>query len=250
MTELSDTQIDRYARHIILKEIGGEGQKRLLDATIAIIGVGGIGCPAVEALAAAGVGRLRLIDDDMVALSNLQRQTLFGTADVGRPKVDAAADAIARLTPDVTVERRPVRLGGDNAKALLAGADVVIDGCDNFATRLIVADAAQALHIPLVSAAVGQFEGQLAVYRGWEAGKPCYRCLVGDNPDRPDVSCADQGVLGALTQSMGGLAAIEAIRQILPFGADSAGQLLILDALAFRFRTIALPKDPGCSCKA
>lgn len=249
MTELSDTQIDRYARHIILKEIGGEGQKRLLDATIAIIGVGGIGCPAVEALAAAGVGRLRLIDDDMVALSNLQRQTLFGTADVGRPKVDAAADAIARLTPDVTVERRPVRLGGDNAKALLAGADVVIDGCDNFATRLIVADAAQALHIPLVSAAVGQFEGQLAVYRGWEAGKPCYRCLVGDNPDRPDVSCADQGVLGALTQSMGGLAAIEAIRQILPFGADSAGQLLILDALAFRFRTIALPKDPGCSCK-
>lgn len=250
MTELSDTQIDRYARHIILKEIGGEGQKRLLDATIAIIGVGGIGCPAVEALAAAGVGRLRLIDDDMVALSNLQRQTLFGTADVGRPKVDAAADAIARLTPDVTVERRPVRLGGDNAKALLAGADVVIDGCDNFATRLIVADAAQALHIPLVSAAVGQFEGQLAVYRGWEAGKPCYRCLVGDDPDRPDVSCADQGVLGALTQSMGGLAAIEAIRQILPFGADSAGQLLILDALAFRFRTIALPKDPGCSCKA
>lgn len=250
MTELSDTQIDRYARHIILKEIGGEGQKRLLDATIAIIGVGGIGCPAVEALAAAGVGRLRLIDDDMVALSNLQRQTLFGTADVGRPKVDAAADAIARLTPDVTVERRPVRLGGDNAKALLAGADVVIDGCDNFATRLIVAAAAQALHIPLVSAAVGQFEGQLAVYRGWEAGKPCYRCLVGDDPDRPDVSCADQGVLGALTQSMGGLAAIEAIRQILPFGADSAGQLLILDALAFRFRTIALPKDPGCSCKA
>ncbi|PZO88264.1 MAG: molybdopterin biosynthesis protein MoeB [Sphingomonas sanxanigenens] len=250
MTELSDTQIDRYARHIILKEIGGEGQKRLLDATIAIIGVGGIGCPAVEALAAAGVGRLRLIDDDLVALSNLQRQTLFGTADVGRPKVDAAADAIARLTPDVTVERRPVRLGGDNAKALLAGADVVIDGCDNFATRLIVAAAAQALHIPLVSAAVGQFEGQLAVYRGWEAGKPCYRCLVGDDPDRPDVSCADQGVLGALTQSMGGLAAIEAIRQILTFGADSAGQLLILDALAFRFRTIALPKDPGCSCKA
>lgn len=248
MTLLSDTQIDRYARHIILKEIGGEGQKRLLGATVAVIGVGGIGCPAIEALAAAGVGRLRLIDDDMVALSNLQRQTLFGTADVARPKVDAAADAVARLTPDVAIERHPIRLGIDNARSLLAGADVILDGCDNFATRLIVADVAQALQIPLVSAAVGQFEGQLAVYRGWEAGKPCYRCLVGNDPDRPDVSCADQGVLGALTQSIGGLAAIEAIRQIVPFGADSAGQLLILDALAFRFRTIALPKDPGCSC--
>lgn len=248
MTLLSDTQIDRYARHIILKEIGGEGQKRLLGATVAVIGVGGIGCPAIEALAAAGVGRLRLIDDDMVALSNLQRQTLFGTADVGRPKVDAAADAVARLTPDVAIERHPIRLGIDNARSLLAGADVILDGCDNFATRLIVADVAQALQIPLVSAAVGQFEGQLAVYRGWEAGKPCYRCLIGNDPDRPDVSCADQGVLGALTQSIGGLAAIEAIRQIVPFGADSAGQLLILDALAFRFRTIALPKDPGCSC--
>lgn len=248
MTLLSDTQIDRYARHIILKEIGGEGQKRLLGATVAVIGVGGIGCPAIEALAAAGVGRLRLIDDDMVALSNLQRQTLFGTADVGRPKVNAAADAVARLTPDAAIERHPIRLGIDNARSLLAGADVILDGCDNFATRLIVADVAQALQIPLVSAAVGQFEGQLAVYRGWEAGKPCYRCLVGNDPDRPDVSCADQGVLGALTQSIGGLAAIEAIRQIVPFGADSAGQLLILDALAFRFRTIALPKDPGCSC--
>lgn len=248
MTLLSDAQIDRYARHIILKEIGGEGQKRLLGATVAVIGVGGIGCPAIEALAATGVGRLRLIDDDEVALSNLQRQTLFSTADVGRAKVDAAADAVARLTPDVAIERHPIRLGIDNARSLLAGADVVLDGCDNFATRLIGADAAQALQIPLVSAAVGQFEGQLAVYRGWEAGKPCYRCLVGNDPDRPDVSCADQGVLGALTQSIGGLAAIEAIRQIVPFGTDSAGQLLILDALAFRFRTIALPKDPGCSC--
>lgn len=247
---LSDDQIDRYARHIILKEIGGTGQQALLRASVAIIGAGGIGCPAVEALAAAGVGRLILIDDDVVALSNLQRQTLFDTADVGRLKVDAAADAVARLNPDIAIERHPVRLDTDNAASLLASADVVIDGCDNFATRLIVSDAAQALHVPLVSAAVGQFEGQLAVYRGWEAEKPCYRCLVGSDPDRPDISCADQGVLGALTLSLGGLAAIEAIRQIVPFGSDSAGQLLILDALAFRFRTIALPKDPGCSCTA
>ena len=142
------------------------------------------------------------------------------------------------------------RFDADTAARLLTGVDVVVDGTDNFATRLAVADAAQAAQVPLVSAAVGQFEGQLAVYRGWEADKPCYRCLVGHDPDRPDVSCADQGVLGALTGVMGSLAAIEAVRQIVPFGEDSAGKLLLLDALAFRFRTIALPKDPGCRCAA
>ncbi|WP_414902854.1 HesA/MoeB/ThiF family protein [Sphingomonas flavalba] len=245
---LSDAQLDRYARHIILKEIGGTGQRALLAGHVVVIGAGGIGCPAIAALAAAGVGRLTVIDDDRVALSNLQRQTLFATADVGRLKVDAAADAVARLNPDVHVVRQEVRLDAGNAAGLLAGADVVLDGCDNFATRLAVADAALALRIPLVSAAVGQFDGQLAVYRGWEVGKPCYRCLIGDDPDRPDVSCADQGVLGALTATLGALAAIEAIRQIVPFGADSAGQLLRLDALAFRFHTATLPKDPGCRC--
>ena len=250
MPQLTDDQLDRYARHIVLKEIGGGGQAALLGAHVAIVGVGGIGCPAIQALAAAGVGRLTLIDDDVVALSNLQRQTLFATADVGQPKTRAAAAAIARLNPDVTVIRRADRLGADNATALLRDADVILDGCDNFATRLAVSDAAQTLHIPLVSAAVGQFEGQIAVYRGWEADKPCYRCLVGDHPDRPDASCADQGVLGALTALLGSLAAIETIRQIVPFGNDSAGQLLLVDALAFRFRTIALAKDPGCRCAA
>jgi len=247
---LTDPQLERYARHIILREIGGAGQQRLLDAHVAIVGAGGIGSPLIQALAAAGIGQLTVIDDDHVALSNLQRQYLFGTADVGRPKVDAARDAIARLNPDVTVTTLHRRLTAETFDDFAAGADVIVDGSDNFATRLMVADAANARRIPLVSAAVGQFEGQLAVYRGWEPDKPCYRCLVGNDPDRGDASCADQGVLGALTGLLGSLAAIEAIRQIVPFGDDSAGKLLLADALAFRFRTITVPKDPACRCRA
>ena len=243
---LSDAQLSRYARHIVLREIGGAGQVRLLGATAAVIGAGGIGSPALQHLAAAGVGRLIVIDDDRVELSNLQRQTLFATDAVGAAKAEAARDALARLNPDVTVEPRAVRLDAGNAAALIAGADVVLDGCDNFATRLAVADPALTAHIPLVSAAVGQFEGQLAVFRGWEADKPCYRCWVGNDPDRPEVSCADQGVLGAMTGVLGSLAAIEAIRAIVAFGHDPAGTLLLVDALAFRFRTLTLPKDSGC----
>jgi len=247
---LRDEQLDRYARHIILKEIGGGGQKRLLDAHALIVGAGGIGSPVIQYLAAAGVGRLTVVDDDTVSLSNLQRQTLFATRDVGSRKVVAAANVVQRMNPDVTLLPIDRRLDAGNAARLLGGVDVVIDGSDNFATRLIVADAALAASVPLVSAAVGQFEGQLAVYRGWQADRPCYRCLVGNDPDRPDASCSDQGVLGALTGVIGSLAAIEAVRQIVPFGEDSAGRLLIVDALAFRFRTIALPKDAGCSCAA
>lgn len=251
MMALADAQLERYARHIVLKEIGGDGQRRLLDATVAIIGAGGIGSPAIQYLAAAGVGRLRVIDDDTVSLSNLQRQTLFATRDVGAGKVAMAANAVQRLNPDVRVHGLVQRIDAGNAAALLDGADVVLDGSDSFATRLAVGDAALALRIPLVSAAVGQFEGQLAVYRGWEAGRPCYRCFVGGDPGRADVSCADQGVLGALTGVLGSLAAIEAVRAITRFGEDSAGRLLLVDALAFRFRTIALPKDPGClACAA
>lgn len=249
--DLSDTQLERYARHIILKEIGGAGQRTLLASHVAIIGAGGIGSPAIQYLAAAGVGRLTLIDDDHVSLSNLQRQTLFGTADEGRAKVDAAADAVDRLTPDTRITSYPIRIASENAAGLLHGADAILDGCDNFQTRFAVADAALALHIPLISAAVGQFEGQLGVYRGWEAGKPCYRCFVGADPDRPDMSCADQGVMGALTGIMGSLAALETIRALVPFGEDSAGKLLLADALSLRFRTLTLPKDPGCpACAA
>ncbi len=243
---LSDAQLERYARHIILKEIGGAGQARLLSAHVVLVGAGGIGSPAIQYLAAAGVGTLRVIDDDDVALSNLQRQTLYAMADIGRPKGEAAMAAVARLNPDVKLVAINQRLTADNAALLLRDADVVIDGSDSFATRLAVADATTALRIPLVSAAVGQFEGQLAVYRGWEADKPCYRCLVGDAPDRTEQSCAEQGVIGALTGILGSLAALEAIRVLAPFGEDSAGKLLIADLLSLRFRTIALPKDPAC----
>lgn len=243
---LSDAQLDRYARHIVLKEIGGAGQIAIRRANVTIVGAGGIGSPAIHYLAAAGVGRLTLIDDDLVDRSNLQRQTVFVTTDIGTAKVRAAAAAVERLNPDVAVTQHQQRITTDNAAALIAGADVLIDGSDNFATRLAVADATHAARIPLVSAAVGQFDGQLAVFRGWEPTLPCYRCLVGNDPARDEASCADQGVLGAMTGIMGSLAALEALRAIVPFGTDPAGQLLMVDALDFRFRTLSLPKDPGC----
>ncbi|NNC73241.1 MAG: HesA/MoeB/ThiF family protein [Sphingomonadaceae bacterium] len=243
---LSDQQLERYARHIVLKEIGGEGQQKLLGATVAIVGAGGIGSPLIQYLAAAGIGRLRLIDDDAVALSNLQRQVLFATDDVGQPKVERAKNAVAALNPDIKVHVTQTRLDTTNVENFLRRADVVVDGSDNFETRLLVADEANRQHIPLVSSAIGQFEGQLGVFRGWEADKPCYRCFVGNDPDRADISCADQGVLGALAGVMGSMAAMETVRQITGFGEDSAGKLLLFDALALRFRTLTLPKDPGC----
>ncbi len=247
---LSDEQLDRYARHIILKEVGGAGQQALLNASVAVVGAGGIGSPVIQYLAAAGVGRLRLIDDDVVDLSNLQRQTIFSMTDIGRPKVEAAAEWVRTTNPDVTVEPVRARIDGDNVRELLAGTDAIIDGCDNFATRLAVSDASVGLRIPLVSAAVGQFDGQLATWRGWEADQPCYRCLVGSDPTRDELSCADQGVLGAITGIMGSLGASEVLRALTGFGDEVAGRLLLVDALAFRFRTIKVSKDPGCRCGA
>ena len=244
----SDAELDRYARHLVLHEVGGTGQAALKAARVVVIGAGGIGSPALQYLAAAGIGTLVVVDDDRVDASNLQRQTLFGDTDIGALKVEAAAAAIARINPFVTVERHALRIDESNAATLLAGAQVVLDGCDNFATRLTVADAALAARIPLVSAAVGQFEGQLGVFRGWEPQLPCYRCFVGNDPARADASCADQGVLGALTGIMGSMAALEAMRSVVGFGDDPAGRLLIADLLAFRFRTLTLPKDPGCRC--
>ncbi len=246
----SDDQLDRYARHIVLREIGGEGQNRLAAATIVLVGAGGIGSPALLYLAAAGVGTIRLIDDDRVALSNLQRQIAFGTRDVGRSKVEVAAETANKLNFDTKIDPQDIRINSENATSMIAGADVVIDGSDNFCTRLAVADAALAARIPLVSAAVDQFSGQLGVYRGWEAGKPCYRCLVGDDPARPHTSCAERGVLGPMTGVLGSLAALEAIRVIVGFGPDPAGKLMMFDALDFRTRVIDLPKDPSCACGA
>ena len=245
-TFLSDEQLERYARHIVLKEIGGAGQARLLSADVAVIGAGGIGSPAILYLAAAGVGTIRVIDDDEVALSNLQRQVLFGTGDIGLPKAEGAMAAVARLNPDVKLIPINARIDADNAALMLREADVVLDGCDSFATRLAVADTAQRLRIPLVSAAVGPFEGQLATYRGWEDDRPCYRCLVGSPEDAPDRNCAETGVIGALTGVMGSLAALEVVRTLVPFGVDMAGKLLLADLLSMRFRTLTVAKDPAC----
>lgn len=245
----SDGQLERYARHLVLREVGGAGQRRLLAARVAVVGAGGIGAGALPYLAAAGVGRIRLVDDDTVSLSNLQRQTLYCAADVGAFKAERAARALARINPDCAVEPVAIRLDAANAGALLARADVVLDGCDNFGTRLVVSDAAVALRIPLVSAAVGPFDGQLSTFKGDDPALPCYRCLVGADPAMADRSCADTGVLGALTGALGALAAIEVIREIVGFGESLAGRLLLLDALTACQRTVALAKDPACpSC--
>ncbi|WP_093331811.1 HesA/MoeB/ThiF family protein [Sphingomonas rubra] len=243
---LSDGELARYARHIVLRELGGAGQKRLKAGRVAVIGCGGIGAPAIQYLAAAGVGRLVLIDDDAVDVSNLQRQVIFRTADLGAGKAAAAAAAARAINPHVVVEPARARIDAANAAALLDGVDVVLDGCDNFATRLVVADAGLAARVPLVSAAVGQFEGQLGVFRGWETALPCYRCFVGAEPERPEASCAETGVLGPVTGVLGSLAALEVLRALAPFGDDPAGKLLLVDLLALRFRTVRLPKDPGC----
>ena len=246
MTPLSPDEMARYARHIVLPEIGGTVQLRLRRAHAVVIGAGGIGSPVIQYLAAAGIGRLTLIDDDRVDASNLQRQTIFATTDIGAPKVAAAAAIVTRLNPHVAVDACAVRVDRENVRGLIDGADVVIDGCDNFDTRLTVADAALAARVPLVSAAVGRFEGQLGVFRGWEPSRPCYRCYVGDAPSREGATCAEEGVIGPVTGILGSFAALEAIRQIAPFGEDSAGKLVLIDLLALRLRTLTLPKDPGC----
>ncbi|MFM9852837.1 MAG: HesA/MoeB/ThiF family protein [Sphingomonadaceae bacterium] len=245
---LTDDQLDRYARHIILREIGGAGQMRLLAARVAVIGAGGIGSPLLQYLAAAGIGHISIIDDDVVSLSNLQRQTLFGTADVGALKVSVAAKALAHINPDAKISAIAARLTRDNAADLLRNVDVIVDGCDNFATRLIVNDVSVAMRVPLVSAAIGQFHGQIGTFRGWEADKPCYRCFVGDAHDPDDCdSCAELGVLGAMVGMMGSFAAMEVIRVITGFGDDQAGKLQIVDGVTPSMRAITLPKDPGCT---
>jgi adenylyltransferase/sulfurtransferase len=249
---LTDSQLDRYARHIVLKEIGGEGQKRLLAARVTVIGAGGIGSPALQYLAAAGVGSVTVIDDDEVSLDNLQRQILFGTADVGRGKAEVAQEAVERLNPDVSFRAARERLNSANAAALLEGAELVLDGSDNFATRLAVSDHCTAARIPLVSAAIGQFQVQVGTWRGWEEGRPCYRCFVGDAFDAEDCdSCAELGVLGAMAGLAGSWAAVETIRQVIGFGGEAAGKVHVFDGLEPAMRTLRIVKDPGCrACSA
>ena len=258
MTELTDEQLERYARHIVLKDIGGIGQKKLLDAHILIIGAGGIGCPAIQYLAAAGIGALTIIDDDVVSLSNLQRQVLFSVNDIGQPKVEVAKRAALAINPDVLIHTVNQRLTAQNlsddaavfSEQFFGQFDAILDGCDNYQTRLLVSEYSLTHRIPLVSAAIGQFQGQLGIFRGWEADKPCYRCFVGDALDPDDCdNCSEVGVLGAMVGLMGSFAAMEAIRVVTGFGDDPAGKLQLFDGLRPSMRSINLPKDPECkSC--
>jgi adenylyltransferase/sulfurtransferase len=244
---LTDTELERYARHIVLPQLGGAGQRRLQASRVAVIGAGGIGSAAIPLLAGAGIGRLTIIDDDQVDRSNLQRQTIFRDDQVGMPKAALAAGFAQALNPEIEATAKPMRLDAANADELLAGHGLVLDGCDNFATRLAVSDAATRLRIPLVSAAAAQFQGQAGLFRGWEADKPCYRCFVGDAFDADDCdSCAELGVLGALTGTLGSFAALIAIRAIAGIGEDAAGKLFLFNGESLEWRTMRLPKDPGC----
>jgi adenylyltransferase/sulfurtransferase len=243
---LSDAELDRFARHIILPQIGGAGQAKLKAAHVAVIGAGGIGCPVIQYLAAAGVGRLTIIDDDSVELSNLQRQILFADADIGAAKAAVAVREAQRRNPAMAARAVAERIDAGNAGALLAGADLVIDGCDNFATRLSVNAACVAARIPLLSAAIGAFDAQVGLFRGWEADQPCYACLVGADPARDGVNCAEAGVLGALAGLAGTLAAVEAVRALVGFGSALTGRLAIIDMLDRRWREVRIAKDPGC----
>ena len=237
----SEDEIERYARHLVLSEVGGPGQQRLKAARVGLIGLGGVGAPAALYLAAAGVGTLRLIDDDAVSLSNLQRQIVFDTADVGRAKVIAGSETLAALNPHVGLEPRPERLTAANAAALIEGCDVVIDGTDDFGARFAVNAACLACRIPLVSGALGRWSGQVGVFhRG-----PCYRCLVPETPPDADT-CSRVGVVGALAGVVGAMAALEAIKLIAGAGEPLSGRLLIYDGLAGTARTVRVAPDPDC----
>jgi len=246
--EFSEDEVRRYSRHILLDEVGGIGQARLREARILVVGAGGLGSPVLLYLAAGGVGTIGVIDDDVVELSNLQRQIAHGMASLGRRKVASAAAAVQAINPEVRVEAHPVRLTADNVADLVGRYDLVCDGSDNFATRFLVADACVRARRTLVSAAVLRFEGQLAVFKP-HAGPahPCYRCLYPEAPpDGMVPSCAEAGVLGAVTGVMGTLQATEAMKEVLGIGETLSGRLLIWDALATRFRTMRFPRDPAC----
>ena len=248
---LSPEEIERYARHIVLREIGGPGQARLKAARVLVIGAGGLGSPVLLYLAAAGVGTLGVIDDDSVSRSNLQRQVLFGTPDVGAPKTHRAAAALRRLNPHVGIEEHPGRFGTETAGTLVARYDVVVDGSDNWTTRYLASDSSFRAARPLVTGSVGSFDGSVTTLRPFETGpdgtpNPTYRCLFPEPPPDGSVpTCAEAGVLGALTGLVGSLMALETIREIVPFGEGLVGKLLLIDARSMRFETLRYHWDPA-----
>jgi len=247
VSHFSDDELDRYARHIVLPQVGGIGQRKLKAAKVVVIGAGGIGSAAIPAFAGAGIGMLTIVDDGEVERSNLQRQTIFRDDQLGRPKAPLATEFARSLNPTVQAIGVAQRLDESNVDGLIGCQDLILDGSDNFATRLAVSDAATRLHIPLVSAAAVQFQGQVGLFRGWEENKPCYRCFVGDAFDNDDCdTCAEQGVLGALAATVGSFGALMAIRSIAGIGEDVAGSLYLFDGLALDWRKMRLPKNPGC----
>jgi adenylyltransferase/sulfurtransferase len=247
---LSGDEIERYARHIVLREVGGPGQARLKAASVLVVGAGGLGSPLILYLAACGIGRIGVVDDDVVSLSNLQRQVIHGTPDIGRPKVESARDAVARLNPHVVVEPHRCRLDAGNAAGLIADYDLVADGSDNFATRYLVSDTCFHVGRPLVTAALGTFDGSLTTIRAHErdaggAWNPTYRCLFPVPPPPGTVApCAEAGILGALAGLMGTMMALEIQRQIIGFGEGLVGRLLLVDARDMRFDTLSYGRDP------
>jgi molybdopterin-synthase adenylyltransferase len=247
---LTPEEIERYARHLVLREIGGPGQQKLKAARVLVIGAGGLGAPLLQYLAAAGVGVIGVVDDDSVSLSNLQRQVIHDTAGVGRAKVESAQEAIHRLNPHVKVEPHHMRLTPENARELIAAYDIVADGSDNFFTRYLVSDACFFEKKPLVTAAVGGFDASLTTLRPFEHGpdgapNPTYRCLFPEAPPPGTVpNCEEVGVLGALTGVVGAMMALEAIREIVGFGESLVGRLLLIDTLTMRFETLRYAYDP------
>ena len=248
---LDGKELERYARHIVLREVGGPGQAKLKAARVLVVGAGGLGAPVLLYLAAAGVGTLGVVDDDSVSLSNLQRQVIHATPDVGMRKVDSAEAAISRLNPHVAVETHMTRLTAANALALISQYDIVADGSDNFATRYLVADACYFAKKPLVTAAVGTFDGSLTTLRAHEmradgTRNPTYRCLFPEPPPAGTVpACAEAGILGALPGILGAMMALEVIREIVGFGEGLVGRLLMVDARSMRFETLSYAWDPG-----
>lgn len=250
---LSEDQINRYARHILLPEVGGVGQQKLLDARVLVIGAGGLGSPVLMYLAAAGIGTLGIVDDDAVDLSNLQRQIIHSTDAVGTAKVESARKTIAAINPDVTVVALNERIGPDNALELISGYDIIADGSDNFATRFLVNDACYLAGKTLVSAAILRFDAQVYTFKASQKDArgghgPCYRCIFPAPPPQGQVpTCAEAGVLGALCGLAGSLQATEVLKEVLAIGDSLSGSLLIIDGLSTTFRKISVKADPGCA---
>ncbi len=250
--DFTEQQINRYARHILLREVGGAGQEKLLNSRVLVIGAGGLGSPLLLYLAAAGVGTLGIVDDDVVDLSNLQRQVLHTTPDIGRPKVESAAQSIATINPDVKVIAHQTRFEASNALDLLSGYDLIADGSDNFATRFLVNDAAYFAKVPLVSGAILRFDGQVSTFKPHELNEegtagPCYRCIFREPPPEGQIpSCAEAGVLGALCGMIGSLQATEILKELMGIGESLSGSLLITEGLGTEFRKIKVRRDPGC----